>query len=780
MWPFKNKKKPPTGRLESRKGAANGRGWLRAFSEAGGVGSVLLAAAFSAVVLVMDVSPLEPLPYRLGGYTPRDIYARVDFEVVSEDRTRLEQDKAALAAPAVIELREDVLNEIATRLDDFAKTVNTTTRPTDLAEEYRKWFGIAPDEDLAALAELSRPDQAKAYSQAVEDLLQDLQTRFAVTDADFTVADRAKSKVIVRMGAQDRQEHKVQLLNIADADDRDSFVAAATDRFPPYVRKYVKSYLTSIFRGNTAVFKLNPEATKAVADAARERVGRASDQWKAGDLIARRTAKGKLGALDFQKLAAEHDAWLAEQNALRPFRKVWLILGRAGMIAGIVAMLGLYTWRYRPRVVKNHWRGIAIAALLVLALLLGRVMTGMFGYPLLAVFGIFLAAVILTIAYDQRFAFAVSGAMVLLMSLQLRLTTGQLMVLWAAAAATVFQLREVRTRSKLIDTGMVAAVVVFAGNWVVSAAADVPVGFLLRDSSVAAVAAVTSGFIAQGILPLVERVFGIATSLTLLEWCDASKPLLRRLAIEAPGTYSHALMLGSLCEAAAEAIGARGLLARVGAYYHDIGKINKPEYFVENQSGPASRHDRLSPAMSLLVIKGHVKEGLELAREFGLPRVLHEFIACHHGTTLVEYFYHAATVQRKDETQRPPEEVEFRYPGPKPRSREAAILMLADASESSVRATPDPTPGRVETQVHQIVSKRLTDGQLDDCDLTLREVHVVESSLRKSLVSIAHGRVQYPSQKKGEPAEEAKPNGKSNSNTPANGRPSGETDSARR
>jgi hypothetical protein len=199
-----------------------------------------------------------------------------------------------------------------------------------------------------------------------------------------------------------------------------------------------------------------------------------------------------------------------------------------------------------------------------------------------------------------------------------------------------------------------------------------------------------------------------------------------------------------MCEAAAEVIGARGLLARVGAYYHDIGKINKPEYFTENQAGSASKHERLSPAMSLLIILGHVRDGLELAREYALPRVLYEFIASHHGTTLVQYFYHQAGEQRRGASDRPPEEAEFRYHGPRPHSKEAAILMLADAAESSVRSMADPTPGRIENQVHTMVTRRLMDGQLDECDLTLKEVHQIEASLIRTLCSTYHSRVAYP------------------------------------
>ncbi|MCK4624837.1 MAG: HDIG domain-containing protein, partial [Phycisphaerae bacterium] len=480
-----------------------------------------------------------------------------------------------------------------------------------------------------------------------------------------------------------------------------------------------------------------------------------------GRLIGTRTTSGGLKDAQVAVLSAEHEAFLRQRNSESPLRQFWIFLGRAGVIAGVVAMLCLYVAKYSPRIAKNHWRGFAIATLILLVLLLSRVVIGAGGMnPYLAVFGIFVAGAMLAVAYDQRFAFAVTGALVILTALQVRLGVGGMLALWSAAAVTVFQLHEVRTRSKLLEAGGAVAVVMLLAVWLVESASDTPGRFILVDGCYAAGAAIAGGFLTQGILPLIERVFSVATSLTLLEWCDANKPLLKRLALEAPGTYNHSLVLGAMCESAAEAIGARGLLARVGAYYHDVGKINKPDYFIENQAGSASKHEKLSPAMSLLVIKGHVKDGVEMARQYGLPRVLREFIASHHGTTLVEYFYHAAAEQRADNGESAPDEVEFRYPGPKPRTKEAAILMLADASESSVRAAPEPTAGKIETQVHFVITKRLMDGQLDDCELTLREVHAIETSLVKSLCGMYHVRLKYPSQEKPKTnGEEETPNG---------------------
>ena len=235
--------------------------------------------------------------------------------------------------------------------------------------------------------------------------------------------------------------------------------------------------------------------------------------------------------------------------------------------------------------------------------------------------------------------------------------------------------------------------------------------------------------------------------MTLLDYSDANQPLLKRLAMEAPGTYSHSLLIGSIAEAAAESIGRNGLLCRVGAYYHDIGKINKPGYFVENQLGSISWHKELSPAMSQLIIAGHIKDGMELAKEYGLPAVLRQFIETHHGTTLIEYFYNEAIKQhgQNDSSDSPvPSEGEFRYPGPKPRTKEAAIVMLADAVEGTVRTLAEATPNKIEAVVHNMAMKRLQDGQFDECDLSLRELSRIEASMSKTLAAHHHGRIAYP------------------------------------
>ncbi|MBA7654634.1 Cyclic-di-AMP phosphodiesterase PgpH [subsurface metagenome] len=218
--------------------------------------------------------------------------------------------------------------------------------------------------------------------------------------------------------------------------------------------------------------------------------------------------------------------------------------------------------------------------------------------------------------------------------------------------------------------------------------------------------------------------------------------------MEAPGTFSHSLLIGSIAEAAAEAIGRNGLLCRVGAYYHDVGKINKAGYFIENEVGSASRHKELSPTMSHLIIVGHVKDGIEMAKEYSLPNVLRQFIETHHGTTLIEHFYSEAqkrnTKSSKKKTVDVLSESEFRYPGPKPLTKEAAIVMLADTVEGAVRSLSEVTATKIEAVVHNMAMKRLQDGQFDECDMSLRELSQIETSISKTLAAHYHGRIAYP------------------------------------
>jgi len=289
----------------------------------------------------------------------------------------------------------------------------------------------------------------------------------------------------------------------------------------------------------------------------------------------------------------------------------------------------------------------------------------------------------------------------------------------------------------------------------------------------AIIGGLTSGILAVGLTPIAEHIGSYVTDIKLLELASLDRSLLRDLSLEAPGTWNHSMVMGQLAEEAAKAIGASGLLARVGSYYHDIGKIKKPEYFVENQNGRDNPHDKLAPSMSALIIRTHVKEGVELARANHLPVRIIDIIPQHHGTALMEYFYEKALKETSEEEE--VDETHYRYCGPKPQSKEAAIIMLADGVEAASRSLGTPTPAKIQGLVQKIINRVFSSGELDESELTLHDLHLIAKNFTRVLCGICHRRINYAepvekvrelrvikSVEKGEkqPTEEVKKNGK--------------------
>ncbi len=253
-------------------------------------------------------------------------------------------------------------------------------------------------------------------------------------------------------------------------------------------------------------------------------------------------------------------------------------------------------------------------------------------------------------------------------------------------------------------------------------------------------AGITAGVLTAGLVPLMEMAFGYTTDITLLELGNLERPILRRLMLEAPGTYHHSVVVGSMVEAAAAEIDANPLLAKVCGYYHDIGKIKKPLYFVENQTDGKNRHDKLAPSMSSLILISHVKDGVEIARRNKLGGVIIDSIRQHHGTSLIRFFYEKARKMKGEENVNIDN---FRYPGPKPQTREAGLVMLADVVEAASRTLENPTPSRIQGNVQKLINGIFTDGQLDNCELTLRDLHKIAKSFNKILNGIHHHRIEY-------------------------------------
>jgi putative nucleotidyltransferase with HDIG domain len=438
-------------------------------------------------------------------------------------------------------------------------------------------------------------------------------------------------------------------------------------------------------------------------------------------------------------LHREHEVYQASLGHGDHVRRGTALFVIFSLLAGLVV---LYVARFQTGLAQNLPMIAGVCALVLATLMLSLLLSRP---PWHAVFiPLSMTAMILTLAYNPQFALLMSLSLALAVTVALGSSLGQLLELMGGLAPVVLLLRTVHTRTQLIKVATASGFAYLLMTLATGLLSGQTRSFIVSEAFRHFLWGALAGFVLTGLLPLVERAFGIVTDISLLELADGSHPLLQELVRRAPGTYTHSITVATLAETAAEAIGANPLLTRVGSYFHDVGKMLKPHYFIENQTGE-NLHDSLEPALSTLVILGHVKDGLALGKQYKLPRPILDFIAQHHGTTLVEYFYREAMRAQEDKGMEPAElEASYRYPGPKPQTRETGIIMLADAVESSSRALANIIPGSLRKLVHDLVMKRLLDGQFEESGLTLTELHRVEESLCKSLIALFHARIKYP------------------------------------
>ncbi len=476
------------------------------------------------------------------------------------------------------------------------------------------------------------------------------------------------------------------------------------------------------------------------ADKLPELAGRAVDRYQRGMLLIQRGHP--ITERQLSLLQEEHNAWAKSRGrSERIYRGAGLFL----IFALLSALVVLYVIRFQTGLAQCLPTIAKVCALAVFTLVLGMLLSRAPWHAVLIPLTV--TAMTLTIAYNPQFALLMSFSLTLAMTVALGTDLGYLLTMMGGQASAVLLLQNVRTRTRLVRVAVCAGLVYFVMTLATGMLTRQSWGLMLPDALRNFLWGTLAGFLLTGCLPLVERLFGIVTDISLLELADGSHPLLQELVRRAPGTYTHSITVATLAEAAAESIGANPLLTRVGSYFHDIGKMLKPHYFIENQDG-LNRHDTLEPALSTLIIIGHVKDGVALAKQYNLPQPIIDFIAQHHGTTLVEYFYREAMrLQESAGNGNTVLEPSFRYPGPKPQSRENGIVMLADAVESASRALGEPTPGSLRKLVHDLLMKRLLDGQFEESGLTLTELHLIEESLCKSLTALFHARIKYPEQR---------------------------------
>lgn len=422
------------------------------------------------------------------------------------------------------------------------------------------------------------------------------------------------------------------------------------------------------------------------------------------------------------------------------------LMGAAVLILIAVMYLTVYFYAQggllrEPRLI--YMLGILMTGMLGVALLTTRVSSWL--YP----FGFF--PMLVTLLLDYRSAAILNSFLCLLMGIFFGMEPAQLAVFWLSGFSASLSIRRAEQRSALFFAGLTGALVGILLVVGAGFASGDRLQDLLYHSSFVAVAGLISSVLLLGSMPVWELGFKVLTPITLLELSNPNHPLLKRLLMEAPGTYHHSILVGNLSESAAHAVGANALLARVGSFYHDIGKVQMPHYFVENQMGAFNPHETLPPEVSAKVIREHVENGLKLAAEYRLPQEIREIIEQHHGSSLIRYFYHKASQEAGAEALSPDK---FSYTGKTPRTREAAIVMLADSVEAAVRSLPDIRSETVKTMISRIVEEKLTTGQLSLCPLTFADLSVISERFETILAGVYHERIQYPELQK-QPREEA-------------------------
>lgn len=728
--------------------------WWGLLRARGAMVPLVIAVVFAVVAVAILHLRRNVIAYRPGQYVPRTLHSRVAFTFVDHDLLTKMREDAREQTPWVYRPAADPWGDLKEHLMDLPDRVGGQSLD-ELPAALRQQFTLnaaAPfitAMDSAAVTMLDQyrsADRRTGYDEAVKAYLQPLEGLILLNpqqrEAELKRQEELKLPVIrILVGGVPVKLEETYSTQASPALLQKLYEAAAV--FPKELQLKIVAFTLHHLQPTQL---LDEDATATAQTQASQSISpqQAQVQYAANRALKR---PGVLDERDWELLKAEHNAFLA---SLGPMMRLKAAAGTAGLVLLVTVLLGAYIAFYQPRVVKNHARTAALALLLLSMLLLAQLAA--IGTGPLYLFGIaptILVAMILSIAYDRRFAMGVAMLHAVLVTAALNQGIGFFLILLAGVFTCCLMLNEVRTRSKLIEVGGAAALVMMlatAAVGMMSLDPVEPMRFIGENCLHAGAAGLAVGFVVLGILPFIEKAFRITTDMTLLELADASQPLLRRLQVEAPGTYNHSLQVATLAEAAAEAIGGNSLLCRVGSYYHDIGKMNKADYFCENQSDGRNRHLNLTPSVSLLIIIGHVKDGVELARDYHLPTSLFPFIQQHHGTTLVEYFYHEACNRKNQQPQSPAiSETQYRYPGPRPRTREVAIVMLSDAAESACRAMSDPTATRIQSMVHDLSRKRLLDGQFDDCNLTMRDLERVEQSLTKTLLGIYHGRITYPS-----------------------------------
>jgi len=695
-------------------------------------------------IIVTDLTP--------GQLAPATVQALVDFQSVDLAETELARERAGAQVPPVLAVREQPLSKISRTLDTFFTHLAKLRKENGNAEEPQSpdmaWeealelMGLGPE--LAAFPDAFPAEAIPALQTTLIEQLQRCWNSGMISERERESGFQGSIPLgAVRLSATGPVLPLMQFPTPEEAAKGDSLSIGEKLDLNREQVDLLTSLLASQYEPNLLIDRVATREAreKAVEETDPVKVLRRKDTtlMEARTQVTEQTLED-LRAHDQKLLELDE-----EQNQLSRLFGEGLYLA-VGLAISLAFLYLLENPSFRKTNRLFLWVILTEGSLLLGQFLIYlssdlHLFPGHFLRPLLP---LAIAPMLGTILYGPRLGLAVGLSSSLAHALQHDMDLsvffcGMALTLTAAISVRAIHRRSSLFRAGLWIGGMKAVVMIGAGTLEL-----IPWVMVAQQSLVAFSTGLFAALMVLLLISPFEFMFKVTTDIRLLELSDMSHPLLSRLAMEAPGTYHHSLMVAHLAQAAAREIGANDMLVRVCAYYHDIGKMTKPEFFIENSQGRQNPHDELSPSMSRLLIISHVKEGVSLARRYKLPAVIVDGIEQHHGTSVIQYFYHRARTLAEEEEKNNVEPEHYRYPGPKPHSREMGILMMADTIEAASRTIDKNKPGQVEGLVREIIREKLNDGQFDHCDLTVGEINAARRSFVFSLKNMLHGRVEYP------------------------------------
>ncbi len=685
----------------------------------------------------------------VGAVASTDILAPEDLKIEDVEETARLRAQVAQSALPVFDYSPKAMREVRNLIEKMFTTARANPEANDeqIIERVQAESGIILDPEQ--LATLKRHRFNNELEKLMIDQIESLMSS-GITER------RSQLVKLGTNGIHRRDLRSKEELTITDLDSiHDQITARAALRsdkmlwpidYTPTERKLIGEILGSLIIPNLSYNEAETEARK---EAARRAVVPIIVEIERGNPI----------VVTGETVTSAKAALLKTASSRRPIGQ------RAIEFAGtlvIVMMLVLVLWQYLLRYQRRHLRVrrhfLLEIACFVITLGLARLfftlalamsqwatvapLNSEMAYKYLAPLAV--GAALVTLLTDAHAAFVFAAILTVfigVLSGNIYLATYTL----TASVGAIYYLQNCRDRTAMVRAGVWIGLVNAASALALDllGANEPQLWIVFFDAFCGLMSGLIAAMVASLLLPLFEWLFEITTNIKLLELSNLNLPLLRQLAERAPGTYHHSIMVGLLAESATEAIGGDALFARVACYYHDIGKAVRPQYFVENQMGSENRHDKLSPKMSSIVLVNHVKQGIEIAKEHNLPSRIVGIIPQHHGTGLMKYFYYKARTS-SDGSESNALEQEFRYPGPKPQSKEAAIIMIADSVEAAARTVEEPTPTKLKNMIETITSRIRDDGQFDECDITVRDLKMVSDSFVKTLIGIHHHRIAYP------------------------------------